>query len=183
MTEVRGFCHTADQEAGIVAYGVPARAVFQADRGAETIENCLASFRGRPGTLVLAQDIRAFGDTRRDVADIMARLEKAKINVIDLTHREDVTVSQMLARAYQAIACNRFVGDRQRARRVGRKGGIVTGRAHADKREIFASKELVDRIVDCREIPWDLKAELLAPHFSKATLRRQYGSNPTSQRA
>jgi hypothetical protein len=28
MTEVRGFCRNTDQEAGIVAYGVPARAVF-----------------------------------------------------------------------------------------------------------------------------------------------------------
>jgi hypothetical protein len=32
MTETRGFCQNVDQEAGIVAYGVPARAVFMADR-------------------------------------------------------------------------------------------------------------------------------------------------------
>jgi DNA invertase Pin-like site-specific DNA recombinase len=173
MTEVRGFCQNTDQEAGIVAYGVPARAVFQADRGAETLEHCLASFRGRPGTLILAQDIRAFGDTRRDVADIMARLEKARITVIDLTHREDVTVSQMLARAYQAIACNHFVGDRQKARRRGRKGGIARGESQASKRE--DARKLLDRIVDCREIDWNLKARITG--ISKHTLRRRYGAS------
>lgn len=86
MSEIRGFCHNTDQEAGIVAYGLPARAVFVADRGAESLAHCLSSFRGRPGTLILAQDLRAFGDTRSAVAETMARLETAKIHVIDLTH-------------------------------------------------------------------------------------------------
>jgi general stress protein YciG len=85
--------------------------------------------------LILAQDLRAFGDTRAAVAQTMSRLETAKIHVIDLTHREDVTVSQMLQRAYQAIASNRFVGDRQKARRRGRKGGQAHGEAAAARRE------------------------------------------------
>jgi hypothetical protein len=53
------------------------------------------------------------------------RLEKARIGVIDLTHREDVTVAQMLARANRGHCLhNHFVGDRQKASRRGRKGGI-----------------------------------------------------------
>lgn len=179
MSEVRGFCMNADQEAGIVAYGVPARAVFQADRGAESLEHCLSSFRGRPGTLVLAQDLRAFGDTRREVAETMARLEKARINVIDLTHREDVTVAQLLARANNAIAHNHFVGDRQKARRRGRKGGTAKGEAAAAGRE--NAKRLLDRIVDCWEIPWNLKARVTG--IPKHTLRRNYGANASAQRA
>lgn len=163
----------ADQEAGIVAFGVPARGVFMADRGAESLEHCLSSFRGRPGTLVLAQDLRAFGDTRRDVADTMARLEKARISVIDLTHREDVTIAQLLARANNAIAHNHFVGDRQKARRRGRKGGIARGESQAAKRE--DARKLLDRIVNCREIDWNLKARITG--VSKHTLRRRYGAN------
>lgn len=178
MSEVRGFCQNADQEAGVVAYGVPARSVFMADRGAETLEHCLSSFRGRPGVLILAQDLRAFGDSRRKVSDTMTRLEKARIGVIDLTHRDDVTVSQMLARAYEAIACNRFVGDRQKARRRGRKGGTAKGEAAATRRE--DARRLLDRIVDCWEIPWRLKARVTG--ISKHTLRRNYGAN-ASQRA
>lgn len=180
MSETRGFCENKDQEAGIVAYGVPTRSVFMAARGAESLEHCLSSFRGRPGTLILAQDLRAFGDTRRQVAETMARLEQGKIKVIDLTHREDVTVSQMLARANNAIAHNRFVGDRQRARRVGRKGGVACGDAAAAKRERMPTKELLDRIVDCRDIPWSVKAEVTG--ITKASLRRHYGSSPTVQR-
>jgi DNA invertase Pin-like site-specific DNA recombinase len=179
MIVVRGFCRNTDQEAGIVAYGVPARDVYMADRGAESLEHCLSSFRGRPGILILAQDCRAFGDTRREVAEIMARLEKAKIGVIDLTHREDVTVAQLLARANDAIAHNHFVGDRQKARRRGRKGGKANGEAAAAKRE--DARRLLDRIVDCWEIPWKLKARVTG--ISKATLRRQYGANATAQRA
>ena len=173
MTIIRGFCHNSDQEDGIVAYGVPARAVYQRDRGAESLEHCLSSFRGRPGTLVLAQDLRAFGDTRREVAETMARLEKAKITVIDQTHREDVTVAQLMARANQAIACNHFVGDRQKARRRGRKGGIARGEAQAAKRE--DARKLLDRIVNCREIDWNLKARITG--ISKQTLRRHYGAS------
>lgn len=179
MSEVRGFCQDADQEAGIVAYGVPARAVFLADRGAESLEHCLSSFRGRPGTLILAQDARAFGESRKAVAEIMARLEKAKIGVIDLTHREDETVSQLLARANNAIAHNHFVGDRQKARRRGRKGGVARGESQAAKRE--DAKRLLDRIVNCRKIPWALKA--MVTGISKHTLRRRYGAGATAQRA
>jgi len=170
MTERRGFCQNADQEAGIVAYGVPARAVFMADRGAESFEHCLSSFRGRPGTLILAQDLRALGDTRREVAENMARLERAKISVIDLTHREDVTVAQLLARANNAIAHNHFVGDRQKARRRGRKGGQAKGQAAALKRE--NGRNLIERIVRCRKIPWPLKIKVTG--ISMATLRRHY---------
>jgi len=173
MTETRGFCQNRDQEAGIVAYGVPARAVFMADRGAESLEHCLSSFRGRPGTLILAQDLRAFGETRRAVADTMARLEKARIAVIDLTHREDVTIAQLLARANNAIAHNHFVGDRQKARRRGRKGGVARGESHAAQRE--DARKLLDRIVNCREIDWNLKARITG--ISKHTLRRRYGAN------
>lgn len=173
MSEVRGFCQNADQEAGIVAFGVPARHVFMADRGAESLEHCLSGFRGRPGTLILAQDARAFGDSRAAVAEIMTRLEKAKIAVIDLTHREDVTVSQMLARAYQAIACNRFVGDRQNARRRGRKGGQANGEAAAHKRE--NGRNLIERVVRCRQISWKLKIKVTG--ISRATLRRHYCGN------
>lgn len=170
MTETRGFCQTKDQEAGIVAFGVPARLVYMADRGAESLEHCLSSFRSRPGTLILAQDLRAFGETRREVAETMARLEKSKISVIDLTHREDVTVAQLMARANQAIACNHFVGDRQKARRRGRKGGIALGQAAALKRE--NGRNLIERIVRCRQIPWPLKIKVTG--ISKATLRRHY---------
>lgn len=173
MTESRGFCQSKDQEAGIVAYGVPARAVYMQDRGAESLEHCLSSFRGRPGTLILAQDLRAFGDTRRQVAETMARLEKAKVTVIDLTHREDVTVAQLLARTNTAIAHNHFAGDRQKARRRGRKGGIAMGEAQAAMRE--DAIRLLDRIVNCREIDWNLKARITG--ISKHTLRRRYGAN------
>lgn len=182
MSEHRGFCATKEQERDLIDYGLTARSIFMDGRGAETLDICLESFRDRPGTLIVAADIRLFGDTRREVAEIMARLERSKIRVIDISHAGDVTVSQLLARANTAIANNHFVGDRQKARRRGRKGGIGRGTAAAEKRDQTVPKEVVDRIVDCREIPWDIKAYVLGPGFTKATLRRRYGSNATEAR-
>ena len=69
MSEHRGFCKTKEQERELIAYGLPARAIFMDGRGAENLELCLESFRDRPGTLILAADIRMFGATRRKVAE------------------------------------------------------------------------------------------------------------------
>lgn len=182
MSEHRGFCKTKEQERELLAYGLPARSIFMDGRGAETLEICLESFRDRPGTLILAADLRMFGVTRRKVAETMASLERAKIRVIDISHAGDVTVSQLLARATTAIANNHFEGDRQKARRRGRKGGIGRGTAAAEKRDQTVPKDVVDRIVDCPEIPWAIKAYVLGPGFTKATLRRRYGSNATEAR-
>lgn len=182
MSEHRGFCKTKEQERDLLEYGLPARAIFMDGRGAETLEICLETFRDRPGSLILASDIRLFGATRRKVAEVMAGLERAKIRVIDISHAGDVTIAQLIARANTAIANNHFEGDRQKARRRGRKGGAAKGTAAAEKRNLTVPKDVVDRIVDCREIPWAIKAYVLGPGFTKHTLRRRYGSNPTDPR-
>jgi hypothetical protein len=177
MTEIRGFCRHKQQEADILGYGVPARAIFFDSRGAETLDHCLASFRGRPGTLVIAHDLRLLGGTKRQVADIMATLEKSGIKVIDLSHPEDTTVAQQIQTANVAISGSRFQGDRKRAKQQGREGGRGKGKSAWNKRDDIAPKWLVDRITDHRGVPWAVKLELLAPHFSEATLRRRYGIN------
>lgn len=182
MSEARGFCNSKEQEREIIAYGLPARSIFMDGRGAETLEICLESFRDRPGALILASDVRLFGGSRRKVAEVMASLERTKIRVIDISHAGDVTISQLLARAHTAIANNHFEGDRQKARRRGRKGGVRLGIAAAERRDKTVPKDVVDRIVDCREIPWDIKAYVLGPGFTKHTLRRRYGSNPSNPR-
>lgn len=181
MTETRGFCRTKEQEADILAHGVPARAVFMADRGAETLDQCIASFRGRPGTLVISHDLRVFGGTRRQVAEIMAQLESLAIKVTDLTHPQDVAVSQMLHRANVLISGARLSGDRPRARKQGRAGGRRKGEYAWNKRDELAPRWVIDRIVDHRDIPWAVKKQLLAPHFTQATLRRHYGVRATKR--
>lgn len=180
--EIRGFCRNKDQEAEIVSYGLAAKSIFMDGRSAESFEYCFASFRGRPGTLILAQDLRAFGATKALVAQTMARLENSDVTVIDISNPGDITVSQMLHRAHALISGARFRHDKPRARRLGQKGGIQKGNAAAEKREQYVAKDVVDRIVDCPRLSWDDKERILAPHYTKATLRRHYGSHPTIYR-
>ncbi len=171
----RGYCRTKQQEAEILASGIPPRGIFMADRGAESLDYCIASFRGRSGILVIAHDLRVLAATKRQVAEVMAKLEKAAIKISDLTHPSDVTVAQQIQRANVAIAGARLCGDRPRAKKMGRVGGKRKGELAWNRRDEIAPKWLIDRIVDCRDIEWALKEKLLAPHFTKSTLRRHYG--------
>lgn len=172
---IRGYARTKEQEAVIRGHGLPAKDIWLDGRGAETFDRCLSTFRGRPGRLLIAHDLRVFASTRPLVAKFMERLEIARIQVMDLSNPYDTTISQMLARANRLIAGARF-GDRRRAKRLGRAGGLGRGHAAQARRDSLADRWLVDRIVDHPDIPWALKRELLEPHFPESTLRRHYGA-------
>ena len=180
---VRGYAKTKEQEAALIAHGLLAKAIYLEERGAETLEACLATFRGRPGTLLIAHDLRALGASKRAVAEIMDRLELAKIRVQDISHPTDQTNAALIQRANVAISGARFHGDRPRARRQGRAGGHAKGVAAEGARSGLAPSWLVDRIVDHQALSWALRVELLAPHFSESTLRRHYGARNAARRA
>lgn len=172
---IRGDACTKDQEAVIRGHGLPAKDIWLDGRGAETFDRCLSTFRGRPGRLLIAHDLRVFGSTRPLVASIMERLEKARIAVMDLANPYDTTISQMLARANRLIAGGRFP-DGRRARRLGQKGGLGRGRAAAARRDLVAAPDLIDRVVDDETLTWEQRLRILGPTFSEATLRRHYGA-------
>ena len=48
---------------------------------------------------------------------------------------------------------------------------------------LWKDRWLIDRIVDCQDIPWAIKTELLAPHFPESTLRRHYGAENAAKEA
>ena len=176
----RGFAKTKEQEAAIRGHGLPAKHIFLCARGAETLERCLSSFRGRPGRILIAHDLRVFGATKARVAEVMAVLERSSIQVTDLSNPYDTTVAQMIQTANVAISGARFP-DKRSARRLGRQGGLGKARAAALARDGHAMRWLVDRIVDHPDIPWKLKTELLEPHFSESSLRRHYGARATAK--
>jgi hypothetical protein len=181
VSEVRGFCRNKEQEDDLKAYGLTGRQIFMEERGAESLDHCLASFRDRGGILVLSHDLRVLGGTKRQVAEIMARLEKLRIKVTDLTHPEDTTIAELVQRANVLIAGARLSGDRPRARKQGRAGGRRKGEVAWNKRDDLAPRWLLDRIVDHRDVPWSVKEQLLSPHFTQATLRRHYGVRATKR--
>ena len=128
------------------------------------------------------EDVVGSWSKEQDAA-VMDKLERAKITVLDVYPPYDTTISQMLARANSLIAGGRF-SDRRRAKRLGQKGGKGRGRAAAARREaLWKDRWLIDRIVDCQDIPWAIKTELLAPHFPESTLRRHYGAENAAKEA
>lgn len=173
MIVTRGFCLTKDMAAALAGFGLPAKAIYQDGRGAEDLEACLASFRDRRGTLVIAPDLRVFGTSKQAVANVMARLERAGIEVVDAIHPQDQTVAEKLQRAFKAISGSRF-RDRRRAKRQGRAGGLARGLAAQDARDGTIPREVVARIVQHNALPWKVKLEILGPGFSESTLRRRY---------
>lgn len=181
--QVRGFCTTPLAKKALLEHGLLAKAIYLDGAGAESMATCLRSYRGRPGWLILAQDLTAFGKRKRDVADRADALEKVGIRLLDITHPNDQTYAAMVHRANGVISGNRYSKNRKMARKQGRIGGTRNGEEAERKRNDLAPAWLIDRIVDCTDIPWDLKAELFAPYISKATLRRHYGVKAALRRA
>lgn len=173
MSIERAFCRNKEQATWLLKHGLPEKAIYQDGRGAENLDECIASFRGRPGKLVIAHDLRVFGDSKREVAATMARLEKAHIRVVDISHPGDVTVSEMLHRANQAIAGYRF-RDRRMARKRGSEGGTAKGLAEERARAGIAPDWLIRNLVAEQEISWPIKIRVLGGKISQSTLRRKY---------
>jgi hypothetical protein len=170
----RGFCRNKEQVLALKACGLTDKVIYQDGHGAEDLERCLASFRGRPGTLKIAPDLTVFGESRKAVAAVMDRLERAGIRVVDVVHPQDETIAAMMQRASVLIAHTGLM-DRRTAKKRGRRGGIGKGVAAQQRRDGAAPTEFVQRVVAHREIPWRVKVEILGPGFSASTLRRHHG--------
>jgi hypothetical protein len=170
---IRAFCHNKDQEAALKGYGIAAKSIWMDSRGAESLKRCLSTYRGRPGMLILAQDLRAFGTTKKAVSAVMADLEKAQIRVIDIAHPEDTTVASLVQRANVALSNTNM--DKRTARRRGARGGVGKGIAAQQNRNSAIPNAFVQRVVDHPEIPWRVKLEVLGPQFTASTLRRHHG--------
>ena len=173
MTIVRGFCTNKEHVPALKAYGISDKLIYVDGRGAEDLAACIATFRGRPGKLLIAPDLRVFGSSKKAVTGVMAQLERAKIQVIDVLHPQDETVSEMIQRASVLISGSRF-RDRRTARRRGAAGGEARGLAEQHSRAGIAPEWLVRNIVAESSIAWPVKLRLLGGKISQSTLRRHY---------
>lgn len=181
MGQIRGFCTSHKAKGVLLQYGLAEKHVYMLGTGAEDLDACTKAFRGRPGSLVLAEDLRAFGPTKKEVSERADALEKADIRIVDILHPEDQSYSALVRRAHNAIS-NNHLRKTDLARRQGKRGGLGRGISAWNKRDEVAPKWLIDKIVNHGQIPWKVKLDLLAPYFTKATLYRHYGLKPTMGR-
>lgn len=178
----KGFCRSlpkrtaAEQEKTLTGYGLTDKDIYVDGRGAESLSACVASFHGRPGELILAADLRVFGESRKAILDVTAMLERLRITVCDI-HSNETSLPMMLDEALAALAAySRWNGSKKTAKATGKRGGAAKGKGQEAKRAERAHPDVVRRIARCPKLTWKEKSELLGGNpFSTATLRRHYG--------
>lgn len=174
MTIERAFCRNKIHTAAFGAYGLPDKLIWVAGRGAEDLEACLDSFRGRPGKLLVAPDLRVFGESRKAVFAVMKRLEKTKIRVVDVIHPQDDTIAAMTERAAVMIGRPRF-RDSRVARSRGRQGGLAKGEtARSARAQIDTDSLILNVVAEYRRLGWETVIRMCGGKLSEATLRRHY---------
>ena len=171
--EVRGFCRNKADREKLLSFGLTEKQTFMLGQGAENLAECIITYRGRAGWIVLPEDLRAFGDSKREIAAQSAELEKANIRILNLAAPDDTTYSAHVQRAQMKVSGARLQGKRT-ARRIGRLGGIGKGEAALAARKAADPNGLIERIVNDHEISWRIKARLLGDVCSLSTARRHY---------
>lgn len=165
-----GLCENKEQETQLQAAGV--KQIYMLSRGLETLEWALDWLRGRGGILKVATDLRIFGKTRATMMAALDDCERQGVLVIDISHPEDMTLTQRIKRALVAISSARFIGDRRKARREGSKGGLAKGASAWIARGEIAPRWLIENMV--RMFGAVKTAAALDNKISASTLRRQY---------
>jgi len=162
------------QVADLIAWGLADKDIYVDGRGAESLSACIGSFRGRPGELIIAADLRVFGESRKGILDTAALLGRLKITVGDI-HSGETSLPMLLDDALSQLAAHaRFNGSKKTAAITGRRGGKAKAVAAALLRNGIAVDWLLVNIANAEDIPWDRKVALLNGKVSEATLRRHF---------
>lgn len=168
----RGLAANLDERKILLAWGLEENEVYTQGQGAEDFTQCLWSFRGQPGELVIVSDMRIFGDTKAVVGLVAADLHARKITLRRLMPDGEITNPHVLVKqAEKAISNNRFL-IRGRAKRVGAKGGAAKGFHERERRNARCAEDIVRRLVIRDGIR--PTAKLLGKPFSRQILAKHY---------
>ncbi len=158
------------QQEKLVADGV--RTVYSYSEG---LDACLMAFRGQPGTIKHAADLRIFGDTQAAIAEAVSKCERARVQIIDIAHPDLGTIAAQLKHAFAQVAfMRRWDGDKRKARRTGANGGKAKAASQAIKRAEKMPDDAVQRLIGKlgKTLTWRDVADVTT--ISTATLRRHY---------
>lgn len=172
-----GFCTDKNQESQLRAAGV--ELVWMLGRGMEDLKWALSYLRGRAANLVIACDLRIFGETKKQILNALRDFELRGIkSVVDVSRPEDQTLAQRIKRAFDCIANARFMNDPRKAKRCGAKGGEAKGAAAWLLRNEVAPRWLIENMLGALGVV--KTALLLENKISASTLRRKYVAQPTT---
>lgn len=171
----KGFAVNEDQEAVLREHGLKPSAIYPLGRGEEDISAVVRSFRGQPGEIAVAADLRIFGSRRKEILAVTANLERAGLKIVDVT-RPDQSLSQLIDYALGKTAGDaRWLGAKKTAKSTGRRGGKAKAVVQELRRAAIAHEDVVRRLCAHPKLTWkDREAILGGKPFTVATLRRRY---------
>lgn len=170
---VRGFATTQVGKDALLSYGLTELEIFLHGCGAETLSGALATYRGRPGWLIIPTDAREFGTNKAAVSSTIDLLETKHIRILDISNPDDKTYAAIIQRAHTAFNRGRFADPRVAVRR-GKWGGDAKGEATTEKRNAVMRDDIVQRFVDESGLSLKRLAYLFGAPFNVSALRRHF---------
>lgn len=168
-----GFCVDKAGEAQLVEDGVEPKLIWMRGRQAENIDWAIDYFRGCPGVLKVANDLRVFGPTRKEIFARTADLSRRCIKVEDIRD-PGANLSELEHKALIAMNAASGTKNRRQARYRGSKGGTAKGVSAWRERNEIAPEWLLRNMV--AEIGAKRTAALLENKISASSLSRHYGA-------
>lgn len=164
-----GFCVDKAGEAELLADGV--EHIWMRGRHAESLDWVIDYFRGRPGILKVANDLRCFGPTRKEIFTRTADLTRRGIKVVDVRD-PGANLSELEHKALVSMNASSGIANKRQARYRGSKGGKAKGLSAWRERNDIAPEWLIRNMVT--ELGSRRTAALLENKISASSLDRHY---------
>ena len=166
-----GFCVDKAGEAELMADGVDQ--IWMRGRQGESLDWAIDYFRGRPGVLKVANDLRVFGPTRKEIFAYTADLTRRGIKVVDI-HDPGANLSELEHKALVSMNAAGGIANKRQARYRGSKGGKAKGVAAWRERNEIAPEWLLRNMVAM--LGAKKAAALVENKISASTFSRHYGA-------
>jgi hypothetical protein len=166
-----GYAASKDQAARLIEAGYSP--VFREGDGAETLTEALKYFRKRRATLAICTDGSVFGDKRKPVVDALKLIDAAGLTIHDIANPDDKLLSDHMERGLRWAAGFGRIRDRRTARQRGALGGKAKLAAMEARRDLVASRPVIERLCNHPKLTWRDCADIL--EMPVQTLKRCYG--------
>jgi hypothetical protein len=173
QTMTLGFCVDCAGESELTKAGVDPKKIWMRGRQSESIDWAISYFRGRPGILTVANDLRVFGPTRKEIFARTAELSRRGITLRDV-RQPDANMSELEHKALIAMAASCGTKNHRQARRRGSIGGLAKKASQEAKRNALLNRDIVLRLCAHPKLTWADRSEILGEPFSISSLQRHY---------
>lgn len=169
---------SVEDQRRILLEHLPEKSIYEHGRGIESVDAIVFAMRGHKGEILIAADLRVFGESRTAILSEVDRLLDLGIAIKDMAHPEDKTLPKMLDRALrELLGSRRIMGSKKYAKKTGAKGGIARGVKAKERRHGNIDEATAYKIWSHPKLTVEDKLFILGPPWTKATAHRQFGKS------